>query len=184
MNILLGGSRLLSPELVAACGGLLPGFRYQWPNAVYHLGDAKGADRAFALELSRRGMPFILYAVNDAGSVIGWGNPMAVVSYAGGPAYIPYRARLAQRSKAAADGAEQGHFVISHSESKGSLNTAAYMYKQGKSVIVWTPLSVRPAPLPGIAGHWMDAGVSIGIIRAWIYHQKQLDLFNPKGGKK
>ena len=97
-----------------------------------------------------------------------------VVPFAGGIGAIPIRARLALRSKRAAQGCTVAVFFLDVPDSRGSLNTAAVAAAQGSQVFCFScGFSGPPAPL-SCAGSWMPC--TLAEEPAWRFEPAQKPL--------
>lgn len=156
-KILVGGSRSLSRHVFPKVEELASYLAHR-ENTIFHVGDARGADLSWAWAFHRLGVPVITFGV--AARPQNW-PPVPFSSFAGGAAHIPFRARLAARSRAAAAGCSLGVFVLDNASSKGSLTTAAYMLLQAAQILIFTTFPYQPDPLP-VAGRWCSGGKVAG----------------------
>lgn len=156
-KILVGGSRTLARATFPQVEELA-GYLAHRENTRFHVGDARGADQAWAWAFHRISTPVIVFGA--AARPQGF-PPVPFVPFAGGPAHVPFRARLAVRSRVAAADCSLGVFVLDHASSKGSLNTAAYLALRGAQILVFATFPYQPDPLP-IAGNWCMGGIVAG----------------------
>jgi hypothetical protein len=159
------------------------------PFSLFRVGCARGVDRAAGLAALRvvgamrlavfcasgrsRAPAFVLRAAAAGASVFFW---------AGGPAAVPARARLALRSRlccAAGAGLAASVFFLSSPSSRGSLGAAAAAAAAGFPVFVFCcgfP-SASLAPLAGCGGRWAPALFFGFPCVAWAPAGSQLSLF-------
>jgi len=101
-----------------------------------------------------RGVPAWVRAAAGAGARVRW--------WAGGPARVPLRARLALRARACVASASQAVFFVNSAFSRGSWGAAAHAASLGLPVFFF-PVGVRAsalAPLPRGTGAWRQAAHS------------------------
>ncbi len=167
--VLVGGSRslplsaLAGVSFVASCLSASP--------CSFVVGCAAGADAAFVsalVPLVGAGRVRMFSAgVNNPGVTAAARANVEIIP-AGGPASLPFRARLVRRSAAAAAVAGAGVFVVSSPDSRGSLGTASFLARRGCPVRFFTTAPFVPSGLPGLSGVWVGAG-TLGELSAWCW---------------
>lgn len=178
----LAGARVVS--VLAAALAVGPG--------LVSVGCAPGADAAFAGCFAARGLARRLSVAAVGGpSGLGFLSPVAgrrvvalgragasVVWSAGGGGAVPFRARLARRSRVAVSLASAGALlVVSSPSSRGSLLSASVAARAGLSVRVWC-VGFCPSLLPSLAGcpgSWRPFGAVAGVpCVLWVPAQPRL----------
>lgn len=144
---------------------------------------AMGAD-AFAVGACAAAAPDRLSVFCAAGVQPGSAAALAqeagsrVVSFAGGQPNIPYRARLALRSRRSISNSSGVVFFLATPSSRGSLNTAAAAILEDIPVFVFCcAFRGPPDSPPGCAGEWRPSRLADRSCWKWQPEAHQPDLF-------